>query len=104
MPSRGAQTPVRRTPRRLRDDGRNDVAAAGSRPATDAAETGGGYFELRKAEDLATTFARVAEELHRRYAIGFEPPKLDNKTHKLEVRVHKARESARAQELRRGGG
>src|SRR5688572_1976968 len=30
-----------------------------------AEETGGGYFELRRAEDLAATFARVADELHR---------------------------------------
>lgn len=52
-----------------------------------ADETGGGYFELRRAEDLAATFARVADELHRQYLIGFEPVKLDDKMHKLEVRV-----------------
>jgi len=52
-----------------------------------AAETGGGYFELRRAEELASTFARVAEELHRQYLIGFEPEKLDGKMHKLEVKV-----------------
>jgi VWFA-related protein len=54
---------------------------------TIAAETGGGYFELTRAEDLASTFARVADELHRQYALGFEPSKLDGKTHKLEVKV-----------------
>ena len=64
--------------------------------ATLAAETGGGYFELRRAEDLASTFARVADELHRQYALGFEPAKLDNKTHKLEVKVRKPRMKARA--------
>lgn len=52
-----------------------------------AAETGGGYFELTRAEDLASTFARVADELHRQYALGFEPPALDGKTHKLEIKV-----------------
>lgn len=52
-----------------------------------AAETGGGYFELRRAEDLSATFARVADELHRQYLLGFEPAKLDNKMHKLEVRT-----------------
>jgi Ca-activated chloride channel family protein len=52
-----------------------------------AAETGGGYFELRRTSDLRATFARVADELHRQYALGFEPPKLDGKSHKLEVRV-----------------
>lgn len=52
-----------------------------------ADDTGGGYFELNRAEDLASTFARVADELHRQYAIGFEPLKLDGKMHKLDVRV-----------------
>jgi len=52
-----------------------------------AEETGGGYFELQRAQDLATTFARVADELHRQYLIGFEPEKLDGKMHKLEVKV-----------------
>ena len=55
--------------------------------ATIADETGGGYFELNRSEDLASTFAHVADELHRQYALGFEPPKLDDKMHKLEVRV-----------------
>ncbi len=35
-----------------------------------AAETGGGYFELTRADDLKSTFARVAEELHQQYALG----------------------------------
>lgn len=52
-----------------------------------AEETGGGYFELRRAQDLAATFARVADELHRQYLIGFSPEKLDDKMHKIEVRV-----------------
>ena len=43
----------------------------------------------RSADDLSGTFARVAEELHRQYALGFEPEKLDGKTHKLEVKVKK---------------
>jgi Ca-activated chloride channel homolog len=55
--------------------------------ATIADETGGGYFELNRAEDLASTFAHVSDELHRQYALGFEPPRLDDKMHKLEVRV-----------------
>lgn len=61
-----------------------------------AAETGGGYFELRRADDLASTFARVADELHRQYLIGFEPLKLDDKMHKLEVRVKKPGMKVRA--------
>jgi Ca-activated chloride channel family protein len=63
---------------------------------TIAADTGGGYFELRRAEDLASTFARVADELHRQYALGFEPPRLDDKTHKLDVRIKKPGMKARA--------
>ena len=61
-----------------------------------ASETGGGYFELRNAQDLSSTFARVAEELHRQYLLGFEPPKLDDKMHKLDVRVRKPGTKVRA--------
>ena len=52
-----------------------------------AAETGGGYFELTSANNLSTTFTRIANELHRQYALGFTPATLDGKTHKLEVRA-----------------
>ena len=52
-----------------------------------AAESGGGYFELQSTDDLKATFARVADELHHQYALGFTPEKLDGKTHKLEVRL-----------------
>jgi Ca-activated chloride channel family protein len=63
---------------------------------TIAAETGGGYFELTRAEDLKSTFARVADELHRQYVIGFEPAKLDDKIHKLELKLKKSGMKARA--------
>ncbi len=52
-----------------------------------AADTGGGYFELTSADNLSGTFARVADELHRQYALAFVPPRLDGKTHRIEVRV-----------------
>jgi VWFA-related protein len=52
-----------------------------------AAVTGGGYHELTRASDLAATFAKIADELHHQYAIGFTPPALDGKMHALEVRV-----------------
>jgi Ca-activated chloride channel family protein len=61
-----------------------------------ATETGGGYFELRTSADLAATFSRVADELRRQYLIGFEPPKLDNKMHKLDVRIRKGGMKVRA--------
>jgi VWFA-related protein len=64
--------------------------------ATIAAETGGGYFELTRADDLASTFTRVAEELHRQYAMGFEPTKLDGKRHKVEVKVKRPGMKVRA--------
>jgi VWFA-related protein len=63
-----------------------------------AEETGGGYFELTRADDLKATFARVADELHQQYALGFEPTKLDGKTHKLEVKLKTKGMKARARE------
>jgi Ca-activated chloride channel family protein len=61
-----------------------------------AGETGGGYFELTRAEDISSTFARVADELHRQYALGFEPVKLDDKMHKLTVKIKKSGMTVRA--------
>ena len=61
-----------------------------------AAETGGGYFELTRADDLKATFARVADELHQQYALGFAPTKLDGKTHDLEVKLKNKGMKARA--------
>ena len=49
-------------------------------------ETGGGYFDLTKVQDLGAAFTRVADELHRQYVLGFTPASLDGKIHKLEVR------------------
>ena len=53
-------------------------------------ETGGGYFELKKTAELGPTFTRVAQELHSLYTIGFTPPVLDGKEHRVEVRVSRA--------------
>jgi VWFA-related protein len=61
-----------------------------------AEDTGGGYFELNRSENLAATFAEVADELHRQYALGFEPPRLDDKMHKLDVRVNRKGLNVRA--------
>jgi VWFA-related protein len=61
-----------------------------------AAATGGGYFELTSANDLAATFARVADELHHQYALGFTPAVLDGKMHSLELHVHGEGMKARA--------
>jgi Ca-activated chloride channel family protein len=61
-----------------------------------AEETGGGYFELKKTEELGPTFTRVAQELHSQYLIGFTPQVLDGKVHKLEVRTTDPNNKARA--------
>ena len=61
-----------------------------------ADETGGGYFELKKTDDLGPTFTRVAQELHSQYVIGFTPTQLDGKVHKLTVRVKQPGMTARA--------
>ena len=68
------------------DDGLPKIAAA----------TGGGYFELTSPQDLVSTFARVADELHHQYALGFEPQKLDGKMHDLTVRLSRPDLTARA--------
>jgi len=52
-----------------------------------AAATGGGYFELTSTNDLGSTFAKVADELHHQYALGFTPERLDGKMHAVEVRL-----------------
>jgi hypothetical protein len=61
-----------------------------------AAATGGGYFELTSTNDLESTFARVADELHHQYALGFAPAVLDGKLHNLEVRLADSTMTARA--------
>ena len=61
-----------------------------------AEETGGGYYEVKKKDELGPTFTRVAQELHSQYVVGFTPATLDGKVHKLEVRLKKAGLSPRA--------
>ena len=70
------------------DDGLPKIAAA----------TGGGYFELTSTDDLASTFTRVADELHHQYALGFTPTSLDGKMHKLAVHVTQSGATVRARQ------
>ena len=49
--------------------------------------TGGGHFDLKRSDDMATAFLRFAEELRHQYLVGFTPVDLDGKTHTLEIRV-----------------
>ncbi|HEX4912640.1 MAG TPA: VWA domain-containing protein, partial [Vicinamibacterales bacterium] len=78
----------------------NGMRVVRSRPSRDlrriSDETGGGYFELQKTDELSPTFTRVAQELRSQYLIGFAPVSLDNKVHKLEVRVNKPGMTVRA--------
>jgi VWFA-related protein len=59
-------------------------------------ETGGGYFELKKTDELGPTFTRVVQELHSLYTLGFNPTNLDGKEHKLEVKINRPSMTARA--------
>jgi Ca-activated chloride channel family protein len=52
-----------------------------------ADESGGRYFYLDATQNLGALFARIADELHRQYWLGFVPAKLDDNVHKLEVKV-----------------
>jgi len=61
-----------------------------------AEETGGGYFELTRTDELNSTFTRVAAELHSQYVLGFTPVAVDGKVHKLEVRINRPGLVARA--------
>jgi VWFA-related protein len=86
MRSRGARPPAVGI-------GRGGLAAAlmADQPdpglARTALETGGGYTEIRPRDDLGAAFARVADELHSQYLLGFAPPKRDGKVHDIEVKL-----------------
>jgi VWFA-related protein len=61
-----------------------------------ALETGGGYIEIRLRDNLAAAFARVADELHSQYLLGFTPTVRDGKLHKVEVKMKNGDYKARA--------
>jgi Ca-activated chloride channel homolog len=61
-----------------------------------AEETGGGYFLLKRTDELNSTFTRVAQELRSQYVLGFTPQMRDGKVHKLEVRVKRPGTTPRA--------
>ena len=54
-----------------------------------AEDSGGGYYEVTGETDLNGLFTSVAEELHRQYVMGFEPPRADGKVHTIKVTVKK---------------
>ena len=61
-----------------------------------AEETGGGFFDLKKKEELGPAFTRIAQELRTMYVLGFAPPANDGKVHKLEVKVRRPSVTIRA--------
>jgi VWFA-related protein len=54
-----------------------------------ARATGGWSFELKPADDVGAAARRVADELHRQYLLGFAPGSLDDKLHRIDVKVKK---------------
>src|SRR5262245_6028232 len=50
-----------------------------------AEETGGGYTEILRGQDLGAAFAGVATELHSQYLLGYTPPRRDGKAHEITV-------------------
>jgi hypothetical protein len=61
-----------------------------------AAESGGGYFEITENTALGPAFARVADELHRQYLLGFIVPEQDGRPHLVDVRVNRPGVTVRA--------
>jgi hypothetical protein len=54
-----------------------------------ARESGGERYRLQGYAELSDAFARIADELHHQYLLGFVPAVFDGKRHEIEVRVKK---------------
>jgi VWFA-related protein len=59
-------------------------------------ETGGGYIEMKEADDINVLATQISKELHQQYVLGFTPQVLDGKTHKLDVKVTRPGVTVRA--------
>jgi len=59
-------------------------------------ETGGGYMKFAEIDEINRIMTEVAQELHHQYLLGFTPAVLDNRLHKLEVRVLEKNYTVRA--------
>lgn len=59
-------------------------------------EGGGGYFELKGTNNLAATFARIADELHHQYLLAYTVPEFDGKPHTIDVRAKQKNLTVRA--------
>jgi Ca-activated chloride channel family protein len=58
--------------------------------------TGGRAMELKTADDIPAAMQRVADELHHQYVIGFSPGRLDDRVHRLDVKVKRPGVTVRA--------
>jgi Ca-activated chloride channel family protein len=94
MRSRGRRPPPGLGPGGLQAALEADLPDSGL--ALVAEHTGGGYTEIRPNQDLGAAFARVADELHSQYLLGFAPPRKDGKVHEIEVKVAQRGLKARA--------
>jgi Ca-activated chloride channel family protein len=61
-----------------------------------ATDSGGGFRVFAPGQDAKDAMVQVAEELHRQYLIGFTPVAIDNKVHKLNVKVKRPGMSVQA--------
>ena len=61
-----------------------------------AEDSGGGHFLVPSEDDLASTFARVVDELHRQYVLGFASDLTDGKSHRIDVKVSRPGAKVRA--------
>ena len=63
-----------------------------------AMESGGGFQIFAFDRDAASAMRQVAEELHHQYLLGFTPATIDNRVHKLEVKIRRGGFSVRARQ------
>ena len=61
-----------------------------------AEDTGGGYMRFAEIDEINRMMTEVAQELHHQYLLGFTPLVLDNRLHKLDVRVLQTNYTVRA--------
>jgi len=61
-----------------------------------ADDSGGGHFLVRNEDDLSSTFARVVEELHHQYVLGFSSEIVDGKSHSIDVKISRQGAKVRA--------
>jgi Ca-activated chloride channel family protein len=58
--------------------------------------TGGRLIELGSADDVGAAMQQVADELHHQYLIGFAATRLDDRLHRIEVKVKRRGLTVRA--------